>query len=52
MKSGAESWRTSMREWNSVRVKPGHSAVMVTPRSRYSSAAHSLKLFTQAFAAE
>ena len=51
MKSGAEPRLTPIRSWNSVLVNPGHSAVTVTPRSRYSLAAHSLKLFTHAFAA-
>ena len=51
MKPGAEPRLTSIRSWNSVLVKPGHSAITVTPAGRYSLAAHSLKLFTHAFAA-
>ena len=51
MKSGAEPRLTPIRSWNSVLVNPGHSEVTVTPRSRYSLAAHSLKLLTHAFAA-
>ena len=52
MKSGAEPRPTCIRSWNSVFVKPGHRQVTVTPRSAYSCAAHSEKLFTYAFAAE
>lgn len=43
---------TCIRSWNSVMVKPGHSAVTTTPAGRYSWAAHSLKLLTHALAAE
>ena len=41
---------TSMpaRSWNSVRVKPGHSAMTRTPLPRSSSCSDSLKLFTKA----
>lgn len=42
---------TCIRSWNSVLVKPGTSAVTVTPASRYSCAAHSLKRLTHALAA-
>ncbi len=42
---------TSMRSWNSVLVNPGHNDMTVTPCPRYSLAAHSLKLLTQALAA-
>ena len=31
---------TSMRSWNSVRMKPGHSAMMRTPWPRYVASAH------------
>jgi hypothetical protein len=43
---------TSIRWWNSVLVKPGHSAITVTPFGLYSLCAHSLKLFTHALVAE
>ena len=51
MNAGAEPRPTSIRSWNSVLVNPGQSDITVTPRGRYSLAAHSLKLLTHALAA-
>ena len=34
IQAGAEPWLTPIRSWNSVRTKPGHSAIARTPRSR------------------